>query len=158
MIKTFIQNSKLKIKASREAGQAMVMVTIIIGVLMASASAVSGLLTYYELRQATDTEESSMAFYAADAGMEKSLLCYFTFPGLDELGQVCDYGAEGGEPVLVLENTAEVSTDLECVDEAMNEVACGDNEAVTGFSVRSFGTAKDTERVLDTFFATKRNL
>lgn len=136
----------------------MVMVTIIIGVLMASAGTVAGLLTYYELRQATDTEKSAMAFYAADAGMEKTLLCYFTFVGADELGQVCDYGAEGGEPAIALENTAEASTDLECVDFDGNNVPCSDNEAVVGFSVRSFGTAKDTERVLETFFATKRNL
>lgn len=149
---------KLKTKNSHNAGQAMVMVTIIIGVLMASASAVAGLLTFYELRQATDTEESSMAFYAADAGMEKTLYCYFTFPGINELNQVCDLGLEGGEPKLVLENTAEAETDLECIDSDQNEVLCSDNELVVGFTLKSFGVAKDTERVLDTFFATKRNL
>ncbi len=138
----------------------MVMVTIIIGVLMASAGTVAGLLTYYELRQATDTEKSAMAFYAADAGMEKTLLCYFTFVGADELGQVCDFGEEGVEPIITLDNTAEAETDLECVDAEIppNDIPCSDNESVVGFTVRSFGAAKDTERVLETFFATKRNL
>ncbi len=155
----FIKFKNSKIKNSRKAGQAMVMVTIIIGTIMASAGVVAGLLTYYELRQATDTEKSTMAFYAADAGMEKTLLCYFTFPGVDELNTVCDLGREGGEPALVLENTAEAATDLECVDAGLlNETPCSDNDSVVGFTIKSFGTAKDTERVLETFFATKRNL
>lgn len=135
----------------------MVLVTIMIGTIMATVGAVAGILTYYEIRQANDAEKSTMAFYASDAGIEKALLCYFTFPGVDELGTVCDFNG-AGNPILEFGNNTTAETDLECVNENFESVSCAENEAVVGFTIRSFGAVDDTERVLETFFATKRNL
>ena len=136
----------------------MVLVTIIIGVVMATTSVVSGLLTYYELRQANDTEESSMAFYAADAGMEKTLACYFFTQSAAELDNGCNFG-EPPKEAIKLSNTAEVSTNLKCVGaDLTTQVSCADNDLVSGFIIKSFGSVRKTERVLQTFFAVKRNL
>ncbi len=133
----------------------MVMVTIMIGTIMATVGAVAGFLTYYEVRQANDSEKSAMSFYAADAGIEKTMLCYFTLPGVGELDTACDFGSTGGD--LRLQNNAVAATDLSCVDTAGSPVSCAENESVGGFTVKSFGSSQDTERVLETFFATKRN-
>ena len=46
------------------------------GVLI-SASAVAGLLITYQIRQANDSVESTKAFFAADAGIEDALYCYY---------------------------------------------------------------------------------
>lgn len=139
-------------------GQAMVLVTIMIGAIMATVGTVAGFLTYYEVRQSNDSEKSTMAFYAADAGIEKALLCYFTFPGVEELSEVCDFGGVAGGSAIALENNASAETQLECLNSEGQSVSCADNEAVAGFSIRSFGVSQDTERVLETFFGTKRNL
>lgn len=148
----FFFNTKKK-----KSGQAMVLVTIMIGAIMATVGAVAGFLTYYEIRQSNDSEKSTMAFYAADAGIEKTLLCYFTYPGVEELSEVCDFGGEGGVLLLTLDNNASAETELECLNSEGQSVSCADNEAVAGFAIKSFGGAQDTERVLETFFGTKRN-
>lgn len=139
-------------------GQAMVLVTIIIGTIMATVGAVAGFLTYYELRQANDAEKSAMAFYAADAGIEDTLFCYFTFPGAEGLEEACELGRDGGVPALMLSNNASALTNLDCLNADNEPISCGDNESVIGFKVKAFGSTQDTERVLETLFATKRNL
>ena len=150
-----------KISKINNRGQAMVLVTIMIGTVMATTGVIAGLLTFYELRQANDSEKSAMSFYAADAGVEKTLLCYFTNPGTTDLGQICDFGSELGQPEIILSNSASAKTDFECVDSvdpiAYNKTPCDSNEDVAGFVIKSFGLTHDTERILETFFATKRN-
>lgn len=136
----------------------MVLVTIIIGVVMATTGVVSGLLTYYELRQANDAEESSMAFYAADAGMEKTLACYFYTENIADLETACNFGNPPKESIY-LSNAASAATELICVGpDFTTNVPCAENDLVSGFIIKSFGSVRKTERVLQTFFAVKRNL
>lgn len=40
-------------------------------------TALSGLLMFYQLQQATDAGNSTIAIFAADAGLERASRCYF---------------------------------------------------------------------------------
>ena len=58
-------------------GQAIILTVVMLGGLMLSATAIAGLLMFYQLRQANDAASSGQAVFAADAGLEASLYCYF---------------------------------------------------------------------------------
>lgn len=145
---------KLYIKKNRQSGQSMLMVTVLIGVVMATVAAVASTLTYYERRQVNDAEKSGMSIFAADAGLEKTLLCYFSKEGNASLNTICDFN---GVSTIQLSNNASVTTDLECVDKDMNPLSCDNNFSVAGFLITASGFTKDSERIIETFFATKRN-
>jgi hypothetical protein len=54
-------------------GQVMVMVIIMIGGILLSATAITGILMVYQIRQANDAGSSAQAFFAADAALEWQL-------------------------------------------------------------------------------------
>lgn len=51
----------------------MIMVIIMIGGLLLSATAIAGILMIYQIRQANDAASSAQAFFAADAALEWQL-------------------------------------------------------------------------------------
>lgn len=55
----------------------MILTTIMIGGLFLMASAIAGLLMFYQLQQATDFGNSTIAIFAADANLERALYYYF---------------------------------------------------------------------------------
>lgn len=72
-------------------GQAILVVVVLIGGVFMVTTAISGLLMFYQLQQAADAGNSTIAIFAADAGLERSLHCYFY--GGDVTGQACGYSA-----------------------------------------------------------------
>lgn len=58
-------------------GQAMILISVMLGGLILSATAIAGLLMYFTLQQSTDSLSSAAALFAADAGVEQGLYCYF---------------------------------------------------------------------------------
>ncbi len=54
-------------------GQVMVMVIVMIGGILLSATAITGILMIYQIRQANDAGSSAQAFFAADAALEWQL-------------------------------------------------------------------------------------
>ena len=117
-------------------GQAMLLTTVMMSGVILSVSAIAGLLMLYQVRQATDAVDSSMAFYAADAGVEQTLYCYFTTTTIPVEDNDCNQSG-------ILTNGASFSTTFD-----LNEV---DEE----FTVRSIGSINDAERALETIFSIK---
>lgn len=66
----------MRMKESKK-GQAMILISVMLGGLILSATAISGLLMFFTLQQASDAESSNAALFAADAGVEQGLYCYF---------------------------------------------------------------------------------
>ncbi len=53
------------------------MTVIMIGGMLFMATTVAGLLMFYQIQSSTSFEESTKAFYAADAGLEAAIYYYF---------------------------------------------------------------------------------
>ncbi len=77
----------------------MILTTLMIGGLFLMATAIAGLLMFYQLQQATDFGNSTIAIFAADANLERAIYYYFYEyqynpynPGLC-FPQSCDSGA-----------------------------------------------------------------
>jgi hypothetical protein len=58
-------------------GQAMIIATLTLGGAILGATALAGLLTLYNIRSTTDSENSAKAIFAADAGINWALYSYF---------------------------------------------------------------------------------
>jgi Tfp pilus assembly protein PilV len=58
-------------------GQAMIIATLTLGGAILGVTALAGLLTLYNIRGATDSENSAKAIFAADAGVNWSLYSHF---------------------------------------------------------------------------------
>lgn len=95
----------------------MIVTTLLISGLILVATTVAGFLVSMQVRQATDTEMSARAIFAADAGIEASLYCYrWDFrPGIHtdlnaeckkEMSLSADMGA-GYSTSLILDGTLE---------------------------------------------------
>jgi len=57
-------------KQNKRSGQAMLIAVLSLGGAILGATAVAGLLTLYQIRATTDSENSARAIFAADAGIE----------------------------------------------------------------------------------------
>jgi hypothetical protein len=55
----------------------MLLISVMLGGLVLSATAIAGTLMYFTLQQSSDAISSAAAFFAADAGVEQGLYCYF---------------------------------------------------------------------------------
>lgn len=139
-----------------EKGQTMVLISIIIGGIFLSSSVIAGLLMFFQLRQANDAVTSGMAFFAADAGVEQALDCYYhqttSFPA--DTSDVCPKSG-------TLSNGATYDAYLWCADVNGARVSClqndPQNDPVYGFWVQSTGDAPGTERILKTYYAVRFN-
>ncbi|MFH0806252.1 MAG: hypothetical protein V1885_00800 [Candidatus Brennerbacteria bacterium] len=63
-------------KKSRR-GQALLLVVVMMGGVLFLVTAVAGLLMYYQVEHANDAANSTVAIFAADAGLERGLYYYF---------------------------------------------------------------------------------
>ncbi len=66
-------NIPLKNHCGENSGQVMIMVIMMIGSILLSATAITGILMVYQIRQANDAGSSAQAFFAADAALEWQL-------------------------------------------------------------------------------------
>ena len=130
----------------KENGQAMIVTTLFMSGLILVATTVAGFLVSTQIRQATDTEMSARAIFAADAGIEASLYCYrlVFHPGEDatvDLNEKCKK-----EDVKISDDFGSTySTSL---------ILTGTPEKPTGFTVTSEGESGGgrVRRVLRTRF------
>lgn len=125
-------------------GQAMVLTTVMLGGLMLSVTAIAGLMMFYQLRQANDAASSGIAVFAADAGLEAGLNCYYH-----------EVVVASGKPLPNTEycsksgsiNGATYSSSLVFTFDLV------DPTKVTGFELNSFGFAGQTERATQNTFS-----
>ncbi len=141
-------------------GQAMILITIITGFIVLSATVIAGFLMHMELRQSNDAITSGMAVFATDAGLEAALGCYYLNENVFRISGApsgnCGIFEDGVltlNELLVLGNSASYKAKLWCVGaDRISSVDCTENDLVYGLRVRSFGTADRTERLLETFY------
>ena len=138
----------------------MIMITIITGGIVLSASVIAGMLMFYQLREVNDTVRSGMALFAAETGIEETLQCYFKTTGGETLdySEVCKLSGS-------LSNGATYKTELICVDASgFKKVNCfnqSDTERqdspVYGIRIKSVGQKDSVERAVDSLFGVRFN-
>ncbi|MGC9603210.1 MAG: hypothetical protein ABSF47_01955 [Minisyncoccia bacterium] len=127
----------------RSSGQAMVMMVIMMGGMMLSATAVAGLLMFYQLRQANESSASGMAVFAADAGLEAGSYCYFKEDFLSNQTPQLNipYCRDSSSAFL---NGASYQSSL---------TFTFNGDKVSGFVQNSYGFSGKTERALQNVFS-----
>ena len=92
------------VSRSSTAGQALLLVVVMMGGVLFLVTAVAGLLMHYQVEQSNDVANSTVAIFAADAGLERALYHYFYefrfSPCIDQ--SYCEYEV----PSVVFENGA----------------------------------------------------
>ncbi len=131
----------MKKRIAQENGQTMILITVMMGGLILSATAIAGLLMFYQLQRSTDAASSGRAIFAADAASEQALECYFHELVLDSVpNTTTDYCLKS----VTLGNGAEGSA-------VIRFDILGQN--VIGFWIRGNGIAGSTERGLESYFS-----
>lgn len=64
-------------KIKNRKGQALLLIVVMMGGVLFLVTAVAGLLMFYQVEQASDAANSTVAIFAADAGLERGLYYYF---------------------------------------------------------------------------------
>lgn len=154
----------------RRNGQVMIISTVLIGGAMLAATAVAGLVMYYQIRQSNDAAQSTIAIFAADSGIQEGMYCYYYSINSIPVGSTkyientCSTG--GGMTYVDKTGTwkpgsVSYNKKLTCyLDDRVTEVACDAKDAngaspVQGFSVSASGTTGRAVRTLETFVYTK---
>ncbi len=107
----------------------MLMTVVALGGSILGATTIAGLLMVYQIRQASDLNDSTKAIFAADAGMEWGIYQYLN-PGQGSAPTL----ANGASFVLTCYGADQ--TALPCSNEAVNEI-------------RSVGTSGQVSRALE---------
>jgi hypothetical protein len=116
----------------------MIIAVLALGGAMLGATTISGLLILYQIRGATDSENSAKAIFAADAGVEYALYdfyCPYTLPA-----PRC--AASPPDPASSTFSNGAV-TILTCYDAANASISCGNASAATAISK---GTSLNSRR------------
>lgn len=72
-------------------GQAMILTVIMMSGIFMMATAIAGTVTFYQLQQASDVNNSTMAIFAADGALEEALYRYLnTDINCVENGVICE--------------------------------------------------------------------
>lgn len=131
----------MKKRIARENGQTMILITVMMGGLILSATAIAGLLMFYQLQRSTDAASSGRAIFATDAASERALECYFHELVFSEAPDTTtDYCPES----VTLGNGARASSSIRF------DISGGN---VIGFWIRGSGVAGSTERALESYFS-----
>lgn len=131
-------------------GQVMVLTTVMLGGLMLVATSIAGLLMFYQLKQANDAASSGGAIFAADAGLEAGLDCYYhstEVPVMPSAGEnYCLRSIAFPPPD---GNGASSNSSISFSFSSFTP------PEVTGFTGTSYGFSGQAERVLENSFSTQ---
>lgn len=83
-----------------DSGQAMLLTVVMMSGIFMVATAVAGMLTFYQAQEATDVNNSATAIFAADAALEEGIYRYLNSFVECDPGEICDL------PVSQFENSA----------------------------------------------------
>lgn len=134
-------------KNYKEEGQLMIIMAVLMGGLFLVGTAIAGLLMYFSVSQSSDVISSNAAIFAADAGIEKALRCYFYEKTIDPK-EVCK-----PESNTICQQSETLSNGAS-YNSYVQFTSCEGNDP-TGFKVKSVGKAAKAERVLEQFFDLK---
>lgn len=121
----------------------MIIVSILMGALFLVGTAIAGLLMFYQLQQSSDAIASGAAVFAADAGIEHSLSCYYA-TSTPAASTLCVPGFTMCAEQTTLPNGATASSSI-------NFTCSGGNPV--GFWAQGTGYAGNSERILQLFFS-----
>lgn len=129
-----------------ESGQALITSMLFMSGLMLSATVISGLLVVYQIRQAIDAASSAQAIFAADAGVEETLRCfYYDLQVGIQTASACDKTG-------TLPGSGAYATKLFFKRSGGTFVRDNWESDVVGFRVISEGTSGRTVRILEENF------
>jgi hypothetical protein len=131
-------------------GQAMLTAVLSISGVILGATTIAGFLMLYQLRAATDSENSAKAIFAADSGVEWTLFDYYcgqANPPRCSLGPGADY------PTSSFSNG--VSFQVTCSDANGNSSVCSNTS--TTVSAISLGLSSESRRAFALMFSTSTN-
>ncbi len=118
-------------------GQAMLIAVLSLGAAILGATTVAGILTLYQIRATTDTMNSSKALFAADTGVEWTLMSYYC----NVTGRT---PCPPSSPNLSASGAAVTST---CYDINDNPVSCSDTTS-TVYAI-AIGSSAGTKRAFE---------
>ncbi|MCL4400336.1 hypothetical protein M1506_03625 [Patescibacteria group bacterium] len=129
-------------KNNKTRGQVMIIATIFMGGLFLVGTAIAGLLMFYQLRESGDIQSSASAIFAADAGVENSLYCYYNTVNLEHCTgmSVCGVETDISGGIYASSSISETCSNVNGVN------------IPTQFQVTSYGFANGAERVVERFF------
>ncbi len=151
-------------QGKQKSGQVVIISTVLVGGAIIAATAIAGFTLFFEIRQLNDAVQSSTAIYAADAGIEDSLYCYY-FQIISE-GQSPEVDCARRGTLRRIDRNgvwsagyATYETQIKCyADEARtNVIACDARDPITdaslanGFTVDANGHTQQIDRALQTF-------
>ncbi|MBI2888296.1 MAG: hypothetical protein HYY10_00030 [Candidatus Liptonbacteria bacterium] len=122
------------------AGQAMILAVLTMGGIFLAATVVAGILMTSQIRQATDSNSSTAAIAAADAGIEWALYCYTRKPINNNL---CQDEQQSNTPSFSFSNGASVR--ISCFIKDGHPTSCGDANL---YSILSSGEFNGASRIL----------
>lgn len=140
-----VKSKKLNVKSREErvsrknSGQVMLLVVVTLGSILLSASAISGILLIYQIRNTNDSVNSAKAIFAADAGIEVASFCYF---GVGSSG--CDPDMAEAMAKAIEFDDNNVSIDLDIDDSDPNLLM---------FTSRGLAAKGNVIRIFEAFFA-----
>jgi hypothetical protein len=144
-------NSFFKRISNEDSGQAMVLTTVMLGGLMLIATSIAGLLMFYQLKQANDAASSAAGIFAADAGLEAVLDCYYHSTEVPVV-------PSGGENYCLRSIVFPPSPDGNAASLNASISFSLDNSIppqVVGFTGTGYGFSGQAERVLQNSFSTR---
>jgi|GEM_PF-1909383 len=155
----------MQINVIKKDGQIMILSTVLIGGALLSATAIAGFVLFFQIRQAGDAVQSAAAFFAADAGIENAIYCYYRRDHTSEnIDSVCDVGINtealgkndmdcgGGTCVPLASSVVSLSCFVDPANKTL-EATCVPpllgEDPVRGIYILSKGSTIRAERVLD---------
>jgi hypothetical protein len=152
----------------QKSGQVVIISTVLVGGAIIAATAIAGFTLFFEIRQLNDAVQSSTAIYAADAGIEDSLYCYY-FQIISE-GQTPEVDCARSGTLRRIDSNgawsagyAGYEAQIKCyADEARTSpIPCDARDPITdvslanGFTVDANGHTQHITRALQTFIYTQ---
>lgn len=116
----------------KNSGQAMLLTVIMMSGIFMVATAIAGMLTFYQLQQANDVSSSAMAIFAADGALEEGVYRYLNTQ-------------------IVCENTCDLEVSPfsnRAIGEAQVKMPANDGDPIKFFSF-GYDSARRTTRSLE---------
>lgn len=135
------KRNHISLNDRRRSGQAMLIAVMSLGGAILGATAIAGLLTLYQLRASTDSENSAKSLFAADSGVEWALYNYYcSYEGR------CSAPPDGGSatPPAINFPASGATLSVTCYDAGDNPSACSDTADT--ISAITLGSSGDTRR------------
>ncbi len=130
----------------------MILITILMGGLILSATAIAGLLMFYQLQQTSNTAASGMAIFAADAATESALESYYHGTPISvppQNSNIAYYQTNVGP----FTNGAQGSAAIYFNFTGIAGTCSGSGTSPIGFCVVATGISGATERGLQSYFS-----